>query len=119
MAAPCIQKAQRPELKRYCGDFSTQEQARMVKLQNWLAEWYRSKPDPTRHRKEHSSEQLEHFVTEMRSATGEKFEQVFLPGLRLRMAFRTPPSVRCVQLMGTYGNSTRYGTSNREKNARG
>ena len=85
MAEQCIQKAPRPELTSYCKDVSTREQARIGQLQSWLMQWYQSKPDPAKQEAEHASEELEHFLNAMRSSVGEKFEQEFLPGLRLHM----------------------------------
>ena len=85
MAQLCEQKAQRPELKRFCTAFSAREQANAEQMRNWLASWYRAKPDPAKQQQEHASEELKRFVGEMRSAAGEKFETEFLSGLRFHL----------------------------------
>jgi hypothetical protein len=54
-------------------------------MQNWLAEWYCAKPNPAKHCEEYASEDLTHFLGEMRLSVSEKFEGEFLPGLRLHL----------------------------------
>lgn len=85
MTELCVKKAQRPDLKQYCSDLSEQERIRVNKLQNWLEQWYRAKPDSAKQRAEHSSEEVEHFLAAMRSSVGEKFEEAFLSGLRVHI----------------------------------
>lgn len=95
MAQSCAQKAQRPELRRFCSAFSAREQARADRMRNWLADWYRAKPDPAKEQAEHASEELKHFLGEMRLSSGEKFEKEFLSGLRLHLHDGLAHTVEC------------------------
>jgi len=85
MTELCLKKAQRHDLRQYCRELSEQEQVRANMMRNWLAEWYRAKPDSAKQRAEHSSEEVEHFLAAMRSSVGEKFEEAFLSGLRVHI----------------------------------
>ena len=80
LVAPCISKAQNPELTSFCQQFTRDHQKSIQTLQDWLVSWYpQSKSSPP---SEHS-DQFRRFLEQMRTATGEAFDEAFLRGMRV------------------------------------
>jgi uncharacterized protein (DUF305 family) len=81
MARACTQKAQRDELKQFCGALVKTEEAESNQLQAWLGEWYGMSPKAGA--PERMTEGYRNFMGSVRSATGTEFENAFLSALRL------------------------------------
>ena len=96
MAQACIQKAQHPELKQFCGDFLKREQSELTQLQDWSSAWYPAQPNLPQGT-EKMTQGYRNFLGSVRDSSGAEFEQSLLSALRLHHHEGVDESDSCIR----------------------
>lgn len=92
LVTACVSKAQHQKPAAFCRQFVRDHEKAVQVLQDWLETWYpQSKSgSPSEH-----SDQFRGFLEQMRTATGQAFDEAFLGGMRVHHRQLSEETQRC------------------------